>query len=277
MASTPSAKARTELNVAIGYVDRAARRLAGEPGYLRHARTLERLSGELGGSGPADHHRPAPAQGGVVMAGAAKLIRDRIPELAGAGGQLVAFREATGAEFGWLLRDKLLEEAAEAATAGPTELLEELGDVLQVLYALASQAGYSPAEIECARARKTRTHGAYTRRLIRQSTPGPAAPVTPKEVPVREHATSVHLMLDPTDPSQLEVEARQHPEPELADTFYLTSDSLRCRISLSGPPELLLALVERLRAELVAALAGADRSDLRAPAVTGPADQETST
>ena len=47
MASSPAAKARTELNVAIGYVDRAARRLAGEPGYLRHARTLECLSGEL--------------------------------------------------------------------------------------------------------------------------------------------------------------------------------------------------------------------------------------
>ena len=47
MASTPSAKARTELNVAMAYLDRAARRLAGEPGYLRQARTLERLSGEL--------------------------------------------------------------------------------------------------------------------------------------------------------------------------------------------------------------------------------------
>ena len=47
MASAPTAKARTELNVAIGYVDRAARRLAGEPGYLRQAHTLERLSSEL--------------------------------------------------------------------------------------------------------------------------------------------------------------------------------------------------------------------------------------
>jgi hypothetical protein len=47
MASTPAAKARTELNVAIGYVDRAAHRLAGEPGYLRQAHTLERLSTEL--------------------------------------------------------------------------------------------------------------------------------------------------------------------------------------------------------------------------------------
>ena len=47
MASTPAAKARTELNVAIGYLDRATRRLASEPGYLRQAYTLERLSGEL--------------------------------------------------------------------------------------------------------------------------------------------------------------------------------------------------------------------------------------
>jgi hypothetical protein len=94
---------------------------------------------------------------------------------------------------------------------------------------------------------------------------------------VREHTTSVHLLLDPSDPSQLEVEARQHPAPELADTFYLTLDSLRCRISLSGPPELLLAVVERLRAELHAALTGAGRNDLPAPALTGPADQEAST
>jgi hypothetical protein len=33
--------------VAIAYLDRAARRLAGEPGFLRQAHTLERLSGEL--------------------------------------------------------------------------------------------------------------------------------------------------------------------------------------------------------------------------------------
>jgi hypothetical protein len=47
MASLAGVKARAELNVAIGYVDRAARRLASEPGYLRQSHTLERLSGEL--------------------------------------------------------------------------------------------------------------------------------------------------------------------------------------------------------------------------------------
>jgi predicted house-cleaning noncanonical NTP pyrophosphatase (MazG superfamily) len=96
-----------------------------------------------------------------------KLVRDRIPELAAANREPAAFHQATEAEFARLLRDKLLEEAAEAASApGPAELLEELGDVLQVLYALASQAGYSPAEIECARARKACTRGSFTRRVV---------------------------------------------------------------------------------------------------------------
>jgi hypothetical protein len=66
MASTPSVKARTELNVAIGYVDRAARRLAAEPGFLRQAHTLERLSGELAEvlakliTADRRHHQEAP-------------------------------------------------------------------------------------------------------------------------------------------------------------------------------------------------------------------------
>jgi predicted house-cleaning noncanonical NTP pyrophosphatase (MazG superfamily) len=99
-----------------------------------------------------------------------KLVRDRIPELATANGQLGTCYQASGAEFSLWLRAKLLEEAQEAATATPDALLEELGDVLQVLYALAELAGCAAAEVECARARKARTHGAYVRRLIWQPT-----------------------------------------------------------------------------------------------------------
>jgi predicted house-cleaning noncanonical NTP pyrophosphatase (MazG superfamily) len=56
------------------------------------------------------------------------------------------------------LRAKLLERAAEVVTAaGPAALLEELGDVLQVLYDLAVAAGWHAADIESARARKART------------------------------------------------------------------------------------------------------------------------
>jgi predicted house-cleaning noncanonical NTP pyrophosphatase (MazG superfamily) len=102
-----------------------------------------------------------------------KLVRDRIPELATTTGHPGTFHQATEAEYAVLLRAKLLEEAQEAATAAPAGLVEELGDVLQVLYALAELAGCAAAEIECARVRKTRTHGTYTRRLLWQPPPEP--------------------------------------------------------------------------------------------------------
>jgi len=95
-----------------------------------------------------------------------KLVRDRIPELAAANGHPSTWQQATEAEFARCLRAKLLEEAREAATASPATLVEELGDVLQVLYALAAEAGLAAAEIECARARKARTYGSYTRRIL---------------------------------------------------------------------------------------------------------------
>ena len=95
-----------------------------------------------------------------------KLVRDRIPELAATNGQPGTFQQASEAEFALWLRAKLLEEAQEAATATPSTLVEELGDVLQVLYALAELAGLTAAEIECARARKARNHGTYTRRIL---------------------------------------------------------------------------------------------------------------
>jgi predicted house-cleaning noncanonical NTP pyrophosphatase (MazG superfamily) len=95
-----------------------------------------------------------------------KLVRDRIPELAATTGQPGSYYQASEAEFALSLRAKLLEEAQEAATASPATLIEELGDVLQVLYAIAELAGLAAADVECARARKARTHGTYTRRIL---------------------------------------------------------------------------------------------------------------
>ena len=101
-----------------------------------------------------------------------KLVRDRIPELTTTTGHPGSFHQAaTEAEYALWLRAKLLEEAREAATASPAEVVEELGDVLQVLYALAELTGVAAAEIECARAHKARTHGSYTRRLLWQPPP----------------------------------------------------------------------------------------------------------
>ena len=60
---------------------------------------------------------------------------------------------------------------------------------------------------------------------------------------MREHATSVHLMLDPTDASQVDIDARQHPD--LPGSFYVDVDSPRCHIAPSGQAEPLLGVVER--------------------------------
>jgi predicted house-cleaning noncanonical NTP pyrophosphatase (MazG superfamily) len=103
-----------------------------------------------------------------------KLVRDRIPELAANGHP--GTWQANQAEFARCLRAKLLEEAHQAATANPAGLAEALGDVLQILYALATEAGLEPAAIECARVRKARTHGTYTRRIIWQPTRSAAPP-----------------------------------------------------------------------------------------------------
>jgi predicted house-cleaning noncanonical NTP pyrophosphatase (MazG superfamily) len=95
-----------------------------------------------------------------------KLVRDRVHELSATNGHPGTFHQATGAELARCLRAKLLEEAQEVVTASPATLAEELDDLLQVLYALAELGGLEPAAIECARARKARTHGTYTRRLL---------------------------------------------------------------------------------------------------------------
>jgi len=76
-------------------------------------------------------------------------------------------------------------------------------------------------------------------------------------------------MLDPADASELHVDARQ--DPELLGTFYVDLDRLRCHIAISGPAEPLLAVVDRLRAELVATLTAAGRHDLTSPAAAEPA------
>jgi predicted house-cleaning noncanonical NTP pyrophosphatase (MazG superfamily) len=130
-----------------------------------------------------------------------KLVRDNIPELATANGHPGTFHQAaTETEYALWLRAKLLEEAQEAATAAPAGLVEELGDVLQVLYALAEQVGAAAAEIECARVRKARTHGTYTRRLLWQP---PPEPEPGRDTPSRRHpAPRAHPAPHPTEATQ---------------------------------------------------------------------------
>jgi predicted house-cleaning noncanonical NTP pyrophosphatase (MazG superfamily) len=101
--------------------------------------------------------------------GEPKLVRDRVPELMGGDwrGHI-----AEDAEYLSALGRKLAEEADEAAECvyadeqDRDKLLEELGDVVEVVYALAAVVGAIPAEVEQRRLAKRQRRGGFERRLI---------------------------------------------------------------------------------------------------------------
>ncbi|HEY6021268.1 MAG TPA: nucleoside triphosphate pyrophosphohydrolase [Candidatus Paceibacterota bacterium] len=70
----------------------------------------------------------------------AKLVRDKIPEIIKKSGEVPIIRKAEGLELRAALIDKLHEEVEEFRQAsGKDAILEELADILEVVYAL----GYS--------------------------------------------------------------------------------------------------------------------------------------
>lgn len=87
----------------------------------------------------------------------AKLVRDRIPDLFGGSA-----RPLNPPDFRVALREKLREETEEYLEAGD---VQELADVLEVVYALAALDGLTPADLEVLRARKAEARGAFLRRL----------------------------------------------------------------------------------------------------------------
>lgn len=95
-----------------------------------------------------------------------KLIRDLIPHIAANRGQQLTVHVAEPSELAGLLKAKLLEEAEEAVTAEPGQLLEELADVLEVVYTLARVSGHSLEQLDQVRADKVIRRGAFTRGLV---------------------------------------------------------------------------------------------------------------
>lgn len=70
-----------------------------------------------------------------------KLVRDRIPEIIAASGKRCDTRILSEEEYLAMLRTKLHEELAEYEESGE---LEELADILEILYALADLQGFTP-------------------------------------------------------------------------------------------------------------------------------------
>lgn len=94
---------------------------------------------------------------------AGKLVRDKIPEIMKAAGQTPVFRRLDKAEYKICLERKLEEETAEYLA---DKNLEELADILEVLWALAEADGYSKEELLAACADKHEKRGGFAQRIF---------------------------------------------------------------------------------------------------------------
>ena len=91
-----------------------------------------------------------------------KLIRDRIPEIIEAAGKQCIVEVMNEDEYLEALDCKLEEELAEYQA---DKSLEELADLLEVMYAVVVARGYSIEELERVRKQKAEKRGGFEKRL----------------------------------------------------------------------------------------------------------------
>jgi predicted house-cleaning noncanonical NTP pyrophosphatase (MazG superfamily) len=103
-----------------------------------------------------------------------KLIRDRLPQIMRAAGLSVFERTLNAEEYLAALRDKLVEEAQEGAAARDREDVRyELGDVLEVVRALAQAQGITMEEVEAARLDKRARRGGFEGAIYNEAIEAP--------------------------------------------------------------------------------------------------------
>ena len=92
-----------------------------------------------------------------------KLVRDKIPEIISSAGKQAVTRILSDEEYLAELDRKLNEECTEYQS---DKSIEEMADVLEVLYAIAEARGYSIEELEQVRAAKADKRGGFTERIF---------------------------------------------------------------------------------------------------------------
>lgn len=91
-----------------------------------------------------------------------KLVRDKIPEIIESTGKKAICRTLTETEYKEYLEKKLDEEVAEFHGS---KSVEELADILEVVYALIEIQGRSVFELGSMRRRKLFERGAFGKRI----------------------------------------------------------------------------------------------------------------
>ena len=92
-----------------------------------------------------------------------KLVRDRVPEVIEESGKKPIVHVVHGSELVDKLKDKLKEEVDEFIV---DEAIEELADILEVVYALSFQKGVSIERLEQFRRLKAAERGCFEKGVI---------------------------------------------------------------------------------------------------------------
>ena len=92
-----------------------------------------------------------------------KLIRDNIPEIITESGKTAVTEVLSDGEFIKMLDKKLTEELAEYQESKD---IEELADILEVIYAIAQTRVVSIVELEKLRLDKADKRGAFSKKIL---------------------------------------------------------------------------------------------------------------
>ena len=105
----------------------------------------------------------------------AKLVRDKIPDIIRNDKQIPTVQTLKPDEYRNELLYKLIEEAEELRRAGEydeknrAQMIEEIADVLEVLYAILKEFDLDEDEIEQTRIKKLKEKGGFEDRVFLES------------------------------------------------------------------------------------------------------------
>ncbi len=92
-----------------------------------------------------------------------KLVRDKIPEIIKASGKTCTMEILSDDAYLKMLDTKLDEELKEYHE---DQNLEELADLLEVLFAVTKARGYSIEELEYLRKKKAEERGGFSKKIL---------------------------------------------------------------------------------------------------------------
>jgi predicted house-cleaning noncanonical NTP pyrophosphatase (MazG superfamily) len=96
-----------------------------------------------------------------------KLVRDKIPGIIKKANSIPIIHKANKKEFEQKLIEKLTEEIKEFKKSGN---VEELADLLEIIYAICDLKGEDKRKIESIREKKAKERGAFKKQIILERT-----------------------------------------------------------------------------------------------------------